>query len=322
MIESVTSTTVLKQDRPVKLLVLGGGYSGRRLAALAARVGIAGVISHRNPTTAAAPPPGWRPVGFDSGSGLQPDPAALKDITHLVSTIAPDREGRDPVLTQLGDLLQTLRPQWLGYLSTTGVYGDSGGAWVDEHTPCHPRPGRSTNRLACEQAWLATDLPVQIFRLPGIYGPGRSPFAALRSGSSRLLHRPGQVFCRIHVDDICGALLHCLALPERQRPPVVNISDDVPCPASEMLGYAAHLAGCKLPPLQRFEAAAAELSPMARSFWSESRRVRNDLLTRQLGYRLRYPTYREGLRASLAEEDGTALPPEGHPGTEGSGSVT
>lgn len=322
MIGSVNSTSVLNRDRPVKLLVLGGGYSGRRLAALAARAGIAGVISHRDPSAAAAPPPGWHKVGFDSGSGLRPDPTALTDITHVVSTIAPDREGHDPVLSQLGDLLQTLRPQWLGYLSTTGVYGDSGGAWVDEHSPCQPRAGRSANRLTCEQAWLATDLPVQIFRLPGIYGPGRSPFAALRSGSSRLLHRPGQVFCRIHVDDIGGALLHCLALPDQRRQPLVNISDDVPCPASEVLGYAAHLLNCKLPPLQRYEAAAAELSPMARSFWSESRRVRNDLLTRQLGYRLRYPTYREGLRAALAEEDGTAVLPEAHRGTEGSGSVT
>jgi nucleoside-diphosphate-sugar epimerase len=106
--------------------------------------------------------------------------------------------------------------------------------------------------------------------------------------------------------------LHCLALLDQQRQPLVNISDDVPCPASEVLGYAAHLLNCKLPPLQRYEAAAAELSPMARSFWSESRRVRNDLLTRQLGYRLRYPTYREGLRAALAEEDGTAVLPEAH----------
>jgi len=322
MIVSVNSTSVLNRGRPVKLLVLGGGYSGGRLAAQAARAGIAGVISHRDPGTAAAAPPGWRKIRFDSGSGLRPDPADLKDITHVVSTIAPDREGSDPVLSQLGDLLQTLRPQWLGYLSTTGVYGDSGGAWVDEHSPCQPRAGRSANRLSCEQAWLATDLPVQIFRLPGIYGPGRSPFAALRSGSSRLLHRPGQVFCRIHVDDICGALLHCLALHEQQRQPLVNVSDDIPCPASEVLGYAAHLLDCKLPALQRYEAAAAELSPMARSFWSESRRVRNDLLTRQLGYHLRYPSYREGLRAALAEEDGTAVLPEPHRGAEGSGSVT
>jgi len=322
MIGSVNSTSVLNQGRPVKLLILGGGYSGRRLAVQAARAGITGVISHRDPNAAATAPAGWHKVGFDSSSGLRPDPAALTDITHVISTIAPDREGNDPVLSQLGDLLQTLRPHWLGYLSTTGVYGDSGGAWVDEHSPCQPRAGRSANRLTCEQAWLTSDLPVQIFRLPGIYGPGRSPFSALRSGSSRLLHRPGQVFCRIHVDDIGGALLHCLALADQQRPPLVNISDDLPCPASEVLGYAAHLLDCKLPPLQRYEAAAAELSPMARSFWSESRRVRNDLLTRQLGYHLRYPTYREGLRAALAEEDGTAVLPEPHRGAEGSGSVT
>jgi len=322
MVTTADSTSVLNPGRPVKLLVLGGGYSGRRLASQAARLGIPGVLSHRQPATAPPPPPGWRRIGFDSACGLQPDPDALSGVTHLISTIAPDREGRDPVLHQLGDLLQALPLQWLGYLSTTGVYGDTGGAWVDEHSPCQARPGRSANRLACEQAWLATGLPVQVFRLPGIYGPRRTPFAALRSGSSRLLHRPSQVFCRIHVDDIGGALLHCLALPDQQRPALVNVSDDLPCPASEVLGYAAHLLNCKLPPLQRYDDASSELSPMARSFWSECRRVRNDRLTRQLGYRLRYPTYREGLRASLAEEDGTALPLEGQPAAEGSGSAT
>lgn len=322
MIGTAASTSVLNLDRVVKLLVLGGGYSGRRLAAQAARLGIGGAISHRNPTAAPPPPPGWSRIGFDSLSGLQPDPAALIGITHVVSTIAPDQQGDDPVLGQLEELLHALQPQWLGYLSTTGVYGDSRGSWVDEHSPCQARPGRSSNRLACEQAWLNTGLPVQVFRLPGIYGPGRSPFAALRSGSSRLLHRPGQVFCRIHVDDICGALLHCLARADQQRPPVVNVSDDRPCPASEVLGYAAHIAGCKLPPLQRYADAADSLSPMARSFWSESRRVRNDLLTQTLGYDLRYPTYREGLRASLAEEDGTTPPPGAQPGAEASGSAT
>jgi nucleoside-diphosphate-sugar epimerase len=284
-------------------LVLGGGYTGSRLAATAARLGIGGVISHRQvdarPKPAAA---GWQLVGFDSGSGVLPGAEALEGITHVVSTIPPDRQGDDPVLTRLAAPLQKLRPRWLGYLSTTGVYGDTGGAWVNEDSPCTPGLERSRARLRCEQAWQATGLPLQIFRLPAIYGPGRNPFGDLRAGRSRLLHRPGQVFCRVHVDDICGALLHCLTLPAAQRPPVVNVVDDAPCPASEQLGYAAHLLGCKLPEVQPFATARANLSPMALSFWQENRRVSNALLCQQLGYRLRYPSYREGLRAALAEE--------------------
>jgi nucleoside-diphosphate-sugar epimerase len=141
----------------------------------------------------------------------------------------------------------------------------------------------------------------------------------LQSGSSRLIHKPGQVFSRVHVDDIAGALLHCLSLTDRELPRVLNLSDDRPCPSSEVLGYAAHLLDCKLPPVESFEQVAEQLSPMARSFWSENRRASNRLLCQGLGYRLRYPSYREGLRACLAEEgtggqsDGTATTPSGSP---------
>ena len=307
MTEPANSTSVLTTPGTVKLLVLGGGFSGSRLARTAAAQGIGGVISHRRPADAQAPPPGWQTVAFDSASGVIPAAAALTGITHIVSTIAPEADGSDPVVRCLGPLLQALQPVWVGYLSTTGVYGDSGGAWVDESSPCQPGAQRSQARLACEQAWQALGLPLQIFRLPAIYGPGRNPFADLRAGRSRLLHRPGQVFCRVHVDDICGALLHCLALPAEAWAPVVNISDDVPCPASEQLGYAAHLLGCPLPPLQRYSDAAPTMSAMARSFWAENRRVSNALLCQQLGYRLRYPSYREGLRACLEEEGGQSV---------------
>jgi len=312
----LSSTSVLNQAKPVKLLVLGGGYTGSRLAATAARLGIGGVISRRRIGPRPSPPAGgWREVGFDSDNGLLPDADALDGITHVVSTIPPDRRGDDPVLTLLTARLQELQPRWLGYLSTTGVYGDTAGSWVDEGSPCRPGLARSQARLRCEQAWQATGLPVQIFRLPAIYGPGRSPFGDLRTGRSRLLHRPGQVFCRVHVDDICGALLHCLNLPAGQRPPVVNVVDDEPCPASEQLGYAALLLGCKLPVVQPFATARANLSPMALSFWQENRRVSNALLCQVLGYRLRYPSYREGLRAALAEEGA-------QPDASGAGSDT
>ena len=308
MSELPNSTSVLKANRSVKLLVLGGGYCGSRLAQTAAAQGISGVITQRQPDQAAPPPQGWQQVSFDSGNAVLPEAASLKDVSHVVSTIAPEADGSDPVVRCLGPRLQELQPVWMGYLSTTGVYGDSGGAWVDEASPCRPQPGRSQARLTCEQAWQTLGLPLQIFRLPAIYGPGRNPFADLRAGRSRLLHRPGQVFCRVHVDDICGALLHCLTLPMEQWAPLINVCDDAPCPASEQLGYAAHLLGCKLPAVQHYADAAPTMSPMARSFWAENRRVSNALLRHQLGYKLRYPTYREGLKACLAEEGAQAVP--------------
>jgi len=162
--------------------------------------------------------------------------------------------------------------------------------------------GRSAARRRCEQAWLATGWPVQVFRLPGIYGPGRNPRRSLRQGESRLIDKPGQVFCRIHVDDIAGAVLHCMGQPPAQQPTLVNVVDNRPAPSSELLGYAAHLLDCKLPDYQPFERIAADLSPMALSFWRDNRRVSNQRLTQELGYQLRYPSYREGLKACLNEE--------------------
>ena len=282
-----------------RLLVVGGGYTGQRFALAAQRRGFAVQLTSRDPSRTATNP-SWLP--FDSASGLLPEPAALAGTTHVLVTTPPDGEGHDPCLRQLAPLLQQLPLQWLGYLSTTGVYGDTGGAWVDETAPLRASSRRSQARVAAEQGWLASGLPVQLFRLPAIYGPGRCPFQGLHAGSSRLIHKPGQVFSRVHVDDIAGALLHCLNLPAHQRPAVVNVADDQPCPSSETLGFAAHLLGCKLPAVERYEAIAEQLSPMARSFWAENRRASNRLLCQGLGYRLRYPSYREGYRASLAEE--------------------
>jgi nucleoside-diphosphate-sugar epimerase len=220
----------------------------------------------------------------------------------VLVTLPPERSGRDPALEHLGPILHQLPLQWLGYLSTTGVYGDCGGAWVDETAPCQTTLGRSQARRIAEQAWQASGLPVQIFRLPAIYGPHRSPFKALGAGESRLIHKQGQVFSRVHVDDIVGALLHCLEQPADGRPPVVNVVDNCPCPSSETLGFAAHLLGCKLPPAERFDAIAGSMSPMALSFWGDNRRASNGLLCEGLGYQLRYPSYREGYRACLADE--------------------
>ena len=292
-----------------RLLVVGGGYTGRRFALAAASLGFTALLTSRQPKPpgelAALPAEfGWLP--FDSQAPRLPEPGDLAGVTHVLVSAPPDGGPGDPSLRCLAPLLADLPLAWVGYLSTTGVYGCTGGAWVDETAP--PRPGarRSQARLEAEEAWRASGLPVQILRLPAIYGPGRSPFAGLRSGRSRLIHKPGQVFSRVHVDDIVGALLHCLTLPAERRPPVLNACDDCPCPSSEILGYASHLLNLKLPAVERYDAIAADLSPMARSFWAENRRASNRLLCTGLGYRLRYPSYREGLRACLREEE--ALP--------------
>jgi nucleoside-diphosphate-sugar epimerase len=289
-----------------RVLVLGGGYTGSRFAAALTRLGIATTISHRQPGALEAPAAvdGPSPLRFDPAEGALPSPRELAGITHVLVTIPPDANGQDPVLEHLGTQLAELPLQWLGYLSTTGVYGDTGGAWVDETSATAPGLERSRSRLACERAWRQLGLPLQVFRLPAIYGPGRAPFHDLRQGKARMIHKRGQVFCRIHVDDIVGALLHNLALPASARPETLILADAYPCSSSETLGYAAHLLGCKLPPLQSYDQIAAAMSPMARSFWSENRRVSSDLLRRGLGYQLRYPSFREGYRAihaALAE---------------------
>jgi nucleoside-diphosphate-sugar epimerase len=310
---SERGTDVLTEARTVNpwgltgLLVVGGGYTGQRLAAAVAARGVPVLLTHRGPTP--PPPPssgspsalGW--LRFDGPAGQRPCAADLAGVSHVLVTIPPDPGGRDPVLEHLGATLSQLGPAWVGYLSTTGVYGDRGGDWVNEESAPNPAPGRSAARLACERAWRASGLPLQVFRLPAIYGPGRSPFAGLRRGEARLVHKPGQVFSRVHVDDIVGAVLHCLTLPPERRPGTVIVADAFPCPSSETLGYAAHLLRLPLPELQPWASVEANLSPMARSFWAENRRADGRMLRETLGYRLLHPTYREGYRACLAEEE-------------------
>lgn len=292
------------------LLVLGGGYTGRRLAGAVAQHGVPVWLTCRGePPAERLANPRW--LRFDGASAPGLAPQQLAGISHVLVTIPPDGDGQDPVLRHLGASLSELRPAWVGYLSTTGVYGDRGGAWVDEESPTAPFPGRSAARLACERAWRESGLPLQVFRLPAIYGPGRNPFASLRRGEARLIHKPGQVFSRVHVDDIVGAVLHCLNLPQERRPGTVIVADRFPCPSSETLGYAAHLLGMTLPELQPWAQVEANLSPMARSFWAENRRADSRLLRETLGYSLRHPTYREGYQACLAEEErqaSTTLP--------------
>ncbi len=227
------------------------------------------------------------------------DPArALAGVTHVLHSIPPDEAG-DPVLDVHGDHLRRLATlRWVGWLGTTAVYGDRGGAWVDEEDEPRPTLARARRRLAAERAWLASGLPVHVFRLAGIYGPGRNPLRNLLDGRAHRIVKPGQVFGRIHVEDLVRVLEASMARPHPGR--VYNVADDEPAPPQDVVAFAAALLGVEPPPEIPFE--EAELSPAARAFYADCRRVRNDRIKRELGVVLRYPTYREGLRALLAVE--------------------
>lgn len=211
---------------------------------------------------------------------------ALCDASHVLSSVPPDGTGADPVLESYGPLLAG---KALTYLSSTGVYGDSGGAWVDESAPTGQ--GRRTARAAADAAWLAHG--ARVLRLPGIYGPGRSALDRVRQGKAHRIDLPGQVFSRIHVDDLVSGALAALDAP----PGAYNLADDEPCSQNAVIEQACRLLGLAVPPLQSLDQAA--LSPMARAFYAENRRVANGKAKRVLGWRLRYPSYREGLAACL-----------------------
>ncbi|MEM8824934.1 MAG: SDR family oxidoreductase [Pseudomonadota bacterium] len=260
---------------------------------------------------------GWRVIGttrsMEKAEKLQSEGVipvmfggALPEdgITHILTSAGPDADG-DPVLNAYFPYLETILGQveWVGYLSTTGVYGDHQGAWVDEATPLTPSTRRGQMRVDAEAAWvkLAEKIgaPLHIFRLAGIYGPGRGPFAKVRNGTARRIVKPGQVFSRIHVDDIAQVLLASIKQPNPGG--VYNLCDDDPAPPEDVIGYAAELLGLPLPPTEDFE--AADMTPMARSFYAESKRVRNDRIKTELGVRLMFPDYRAGLADLLRRED-------------------
>jgi nucleoside-diphosphate-sugar epimerase len=223
----------------------------------------------------------------------------LDEATHILTSVAPD-DGGDPVLREWRDAIaaQAGRFDWVGYLSTTGVYGDRGGDWVDEGSALTPATKRGRLRVEAEAEWAAIPgLPLHVFRLAGIYGPGRGPFEKVRTGTARRIIKPNQMFSRIHVEDIAQVVAASIARP---RPGAVyNVCDDDPAPPEDVIAHAAELLGMPIPPAQDF--ATAEMTPMARSFYAESKRVRNDLIKQELGVRLRYPDYRSGLAALLAQ---------------------
>ncbi|MGR3563108.1 MAG: SDR family oxidoreductase [Heliomarina sp.] len=263
-------------------------------------------------------PQGWRVIGTTRSadkaeslraSGVEPvlfpgdlPPEGLSEATHLLISAGPDAEG-DPVLRALRPEIEKLAPrlEWAGYLSTTGVYGDHQGGWVDESTPLTPSTRRGKWRVAAEAEWQSIpDLPLHIFRLAGIYGPGRGPFAKVRKGTARRVIKKGQVFSRIHVDDIAQVLAASIAQPNPGA--IYNLCDDDPAPPQDVIAHAAELLGLPLPPAVDYE--TAEMTPMARSFYAESKRVRNDRIKEELGVELLYPDYRKGLQSLLEDENG------------------
>jgi nucleoside-diphosphate-sugar epimerase len=281
------------------LLSIGHGYSARALARRLLALGWRVTGTTRSSLKAGVMrQAGVRPLIWQVDDLAE----ALATTTHLLSSVAPEN-GHDQVLAAERDAIAAAAPhlKWVGYLSTTGVYGDHGGGWVDEDTPLTPATRRGRDRVAAEAEWqtLADDtgLPLHIFRLAGIYGPGRGPFAKVRSGSARRIIKPGQVFSRIHVDDI-AAVLH--ASMEHPNPGAIyNVCDDLPAPPEDVIAEAARLLGEPIPPAVPIE--EADLSPMARSFYAESKRVRNDRMKSELGVKLLYPDYRSGLEALVAD---------------------
>lgn len=247
---------------------------------------------------------GIRPVVFSPDHPMEAPDAALRGVTHVLSSVPPDDSG-DPVLNAHGADIARLGSglNWAGYLSTTGVYGDRQGGWVGENDALRPAGTRGQRRVAAETAWLDLGqrhgIPVHVFRLAGIYGPGRSQLDSVRKGTAKRIDKPGQVFSRIHVEDIAAVLEASMARPNPGA--AYNVCDDEPAPPGDVVTYACELLGVEPPPWEPFEEAAKSMSAMGRSFYGESKRCRNDRIKTDLGVTLTYPTYREGLRALLEE---------------------
>ncbi|MCY3878113.1 MAG: SDR family oxidoreductase [Rhodobacteraceae bacterium] len=277
------------------LLSIGHGYTAKILSAVLSRE------------------PGWRIIGTTrnacrcaavTGSGadcmIWPGDGigeAIAEATHILISVPPDTGG-DPVCRALGHLMASAdKLVWVGYLSTTAVYGDRAGGWVNEEDRLLPSTRRGMARVRAEADWQALDLPLHIFRLAGIYGPGRGPLWQLQAGrKTRQVVREGQIFNRIHVADIASALRASMSCPKPGM--VCNVADDYPCAPEEVADFAASLLG--MDPLPRIAFAEADLSPVAKSFYAEAKRVSNRRLKRELGFRLRYPDYRSGLRSLLS----------------------
>ena len=294
-----TALTALRKTKVMNktLLSFGHGYSARALARLLVPQGwtIYGT-TRKAEKFAALQAESVIPVLWPDGDLSE----AFSQATHILMSAAPGEEG-DPVLARYASEIAEMadRLEWAGYLSTTGVYGDHQGAWVDESAALTPATKRGQMRVEAEAAWARIPgLPLHIFRLAGIYGPGRGPFSKVRNGTARRIIKPGQIFSRIHVEDIAQVLAASIARPNPGA--AYNVCDNNPAPPQDVIGYAAELLGLPLPPEVNFD--EADMSPMARSFYAESKKVDNTRIKEELGVSLIYPDYQTGLQALLAAE--------------------
>lgn len=265
------------------MLIFGMGYTAGRLAHFLRNQGWQVIGTKREARD--------RAIAFDDQAGVL---TALSEATHILSSVPPARDGSEPVLDHYGEAIASAELDWSGYLSSTGVYGDTGGAWVDEHSPIGT--GRRVARSAADARWQQLRDNMSVFRLPGIYGPGRSPLNRVRDGRAKRIDVPGQFFSRIHVDDIVNAVIASFAGPAG----VYNITDDMPAAQHEVIAYAARLIGIDVPPLQTLD--EANLSKMAMGFYEENRRVTNGKAKRLLEWEPAFPDYKIGLTALLEQE--------------------
>ncbi|MDC1268943.1 SDR family oxidoreductase [Amylibacter sp.] len=218
----------------------------------------------------------------------------FKKATHVLTSVAPNSTG-DPVLNQYSNIFLNSTFEWIGYLSTTGVYGNHNGGWVDEETTLAPSTQRGKFREMAEYSWTKLDMNLHIFRLAGIYGPGRGPFSKVRNGTARRIIKKRQLFSRIHVDDIAQTLLASIKSPRKGA--IYNVCDDNPAPPEDVIAYAAELLGMPVPEAIDFD--KADMSPMAKSFYAENKKVSNELIKKELGIKLKFPDYKTGLRSLL-----------------------
>ena len=293
-----------------RLLIFGLGYCGSAIARAAEAVGFSVAGTRRD--------------GADGAIAFEAAEPAIRSATHVLITAAPDASGDpvsgdsvsgdpvsgDPVLRRYASAIrQAPELRWIGYLSSTAVYGDRAGGWVDEDTPPAPTQDRGQRRLDAEAAWtaFADRCAVDIFRLAGIYGPGRSAFDELRAGRGRRMIKPGHQFGRIHRDDIAAAVVAAMRQELGHGRRTLNLTDDEPAESAAVVTEAAALLGVAAPPEVEFAAALPAMSPMARSFWAENRKVASAKTKAALGLAWRYPSYREGLRAILVEQRGEGL---------------
>ncbi|WP_135080875.1 SDR family oxidoreductase [Terasakiella sp. SH-1] len=279
------------------LFIFGLGYCASHFARQAVEKGWRVIATSRE----AIRMDGVEIYPFDGEKPLENAAQHFADVTHILHSIPPHKETGDCVFhLHAQDLQELSNLQWIGYLSTTGVYGNADGALVNEDSPRNPSSARSHARKKAEDQWLASGLPIHIFRLAGIYGPGRSIFDQIRAGRLRAIDKPGHVFSRIHIDDIAAALWASIAKPN--GPVAYNLCDDAACEPIRVLNYACELMGRERPKQQSFEEASQAMSPMALTFWRDNKRVDNTKIKNDLGFQLHHPSYREGLQAIWQKE--------------------